>query len=142
MTSLFCVSYLFVQKSYVCNFSWKVVPATFLLVCFLVYTWALVKLGTMRFISLQKLFSFSSESNFSILNFQISRVIKCLSINKKYILLNNLGSKHGLLMKFGLFISYSKRNNFNKKFYKRYGLKTSSRPFRVCKELTTTSIGK
>ena len=29
--------------------------------------------------------------------------------NKKYILQNNLGSKHSLLMKFGQFMSYYKR---------------------------------
>ena len=61
---------------------------------------------------------------------------------QKYILLNNLGSKHGLLMKFRLFMSCSQRNNFNRKVCKKYGLKTSFRPFRVCKELTTASIGK
>ena len=56
--------------------------------------------------------------------------------------MNNLGSKHGLLMKFGQFMSYSKRNNLIKKFYKKCGLKTSSKPFCVCKELTTTFIGE
>ena len=39
-------------------------------------------------------------------------------------------------MKFGQFMLYSKRNNFIKKFYKKCGLKTSSRPFCNCKELT------
>ena len=48
--------------------------------------------------------------------------------------LNNLGSKHSLLMK--------KRKNFIKKFYQNCGLKTSSRPFSVWKELNTTPIGK
>ena len=62
--------------------------------------------------------------------------------NKKFILLNNLGSKHGQLMKFGQFISYYKRKNVVKKFLKNCHLKTSSRPFCVCKELTTNSIGK
>ena len=93
---------------------------------------ALVNLGTMLFILLQKFFSFSNKSNFKFSKFH--DVIKCLSVNNKYILLNNLGSKHGLLMKVGLFISYSERNNF-KNLYKKFGLKTSSRPFRVCKEL-------
>ena len=53
---------------------------------------------------------------------------------------NNLGSKHSLLIKFGQFMSYSKINNFIKKFYKKRGLETSSRPFCVCKELATTSM--
>ena len=34
--------------------------------------------------------------------------------NKKYILLNDLGSKDSLLIKFGQFMSYSKRNNLSK----------------------------
>ena len=55
---------------------------------------------------------------------------------------NNLRSKHSLLMKFGQFMSYYKRKNFIKKFHQNCGLKTSSRPFFVCKELTTTPIGK
>ena len=65
-----------------------------------------------------------------------------LAQNKKYISLNNLGSKHSLFMKFGQFMSQYKRKNFIKKFFKNYGLKTSSRPFCVCKELSTSSIGK
>ena len=32
-----------------------------------------------------------------------------LAKNKKYILLNNLRNKHSLLIKFGQFMSYSKR---------------------------------
>ena len=72
---------------------------------------------------------------------EISQLI-CSAENKKYILLNNLGSKDGLLIKFGQLMSYSKRNNIIKKFYKKCGLKTSSRLFCVCKELTTASIGK
>ena len=35
--------------------------------------------------------------------------------NKNDISLNNLESKHSLLMKFGQFMSYSKRNNFSEK---------------------------
>ena len=62
--------------------------------------------------------------------------------NKKYILLKNLESKHSLLMKFDQFMSYYARKIFMKKFYKNCVLKTSSRPFFVCKELSTSSIGK
>ena len=51
-------------------------------------------------------------------------------------------SKHNLLMKFGQFMSYSKINNFIKKFYKNCSLKTSSRHPFVCKEGSTISIGK
>ena len=47
-------------------------------------------------------------------------------------------------MKFGNLDKKSdyKRKTFIKKFYRNCGLKTSSRPFCVCKELSTTSIGK
>ena len=61
--------------------------------------------------------------------------------NKQCILLNNLGSKHSALTKFGQFMSYYKRKDFIKKFYKNCDLKTSPRPICVCKDLSTTSIG-
>ena len=65
-------------------------------------------------------------------------------LKKRYIFLNNLGSKNSLLMKFGQFISLQKKKKKKiiKKFYKNCDLKTSSRPFCVCKELSTNSIGK
>ena len=44
-------------------------------------------------------------------------------------LLNNLGSKHSLLMKCGQFMSYYKRKNFIEKFHGNWDLETSSRPF-------------
>ena len=44
-------------------------------------------------------------------------------------------------MKFGQFISYYKRKKIIEKPYKNCDLKTSSRPFSVCKKLSTTSIG-
>ena len=47
-----------------------------------------------------------------------------------------------MLTKIGQFMSNSKRNNFIKKFYKNCDLKTTSRSFCVCKELSTTCIGK
>ena len=56
--------------------------------------------------------------------------------SKKYVLLNSLGSKHSLVITFGQFISCYKRKTFTKKFYKKCGLETSSRPFRVIKNQT------
>ena len=53
-----------------------------------------------------------------------------------------LGGKHSQLIKFGQFMSYYRRKNFVKEFLKNCDLKTSSRPFCVCKELSTNSIGK
>ena len=44
-------------------------------------------------------------------------------------------------MKFGQFMSHYIRKNFITKFCKNCGLKTSSRSFCVCKELSTASIG-
>ena len=95
------------------------------------------------FILLQKLCSFSRKSNFSILDFQISwrrQIPKHKT--RKYVLLNNLGSKYSLLMKFDQLMSYSEKNNFIKKFYKNCVLKTSFRPFCVSKELRTNSTRK
>ena len=54
----------------------------------------------------------------------------------------NFKSEHSLLMKFGQFMSHYKRKNLIQKFCKNCSLKTSSRPFCVCKELNTASIGK
>ena len=102
-----------------------------------------MKLGKMCFVSLQKLFSFTKTSKFRILNIQISWSHEMPKHkNKEHILLNNLGSKHGLLMEFGQFMSHHKRKKFAKKFYKNCNLKTSPRSFYVCKELNTTSSGK
>ena len=102
----------------------------------------LVKLGKMFFISLQKPFSFSTESIFRILHFQISwhhQMSKHKTRNTFHWITWEINS---LLMKFGQFISYHIRKNFIKKFYKNCSLKTSSRLFCVCKELSTTSVGK
>ena len=48
-------------------------------------------------------------------------------------LLNSLESKHCLLMKFGQFMSYSKRNNFVKKLYKNVAWKLVPGPFAFAK---------
>ena len=42
--------------------------------------------------------------------------------NTKHILLNNVGSKHSLLVKFGQFMWYYKRKIVIKKFYEKRGL--------------------
>ena len=46
------------------------------------------------------------------------------------------------VMKSGQFMSYFKRKKIVKKIYKNCDQKTSSRPFCVCKELRTASVGK
>ena len=50
------------------------------------------------------------------------------------ILLNNLGGKCSLVMKFDQFMQYYKIIFFIKKFYEKCGLETSSRPFLIFKE--------
>ena len=47
----------------------------------------------------------------------------------KHILLNNLGSKHGLIMKFVKFMQYYKISFLIKIFYEKCDLETSSRSF-------------
>ena len=61
--------------------------------------------------------------------------------NKKYVLMNNLGNEHSLVMKFDWFIPIYKKKIFIKNFYEKC-LQTSSRLFYVYKELTTASVGK
>ena len=52
-----------------------------------------------------------------------------------------MGTKRSLLIKFGQFISYYKRKKI-KNVYKICNLKTNSKPFCVCKELSTKAIEK
>ena len=54
--------------------------------------------------------------------------------NTKHMLLNNLGSKHSLVVKFGQFIYYHKINFFVEKICENCGLETSSRLFPIFKE--------
>ena len=68
----------------------------------------------MFFISLQKLLSFSRKSGFRILDIQISWRHQMPNHKTKYILLNNLRSKHILLMKFGQFVLYYKTKIYQK----------------------------
>ena len=122
--------------------SLKVVSTTLVLVCFLSLKKALVKLGKMFSNSLRKLFSFSRKSNFRILHFQISwrhQMPKHKTRNTFHWITCKVNS---LLMKFDQFMSNYKRKNPIKKLYKNCRLKTSSRPFCICKEWSITSFGK
>ena len=106
------------------------------------------QLRKLFFISLQNLFSFSRKSNFRILHFQISwrHQMPKHKIRNTFHWINFPISictcTHNLLMIFGQFISHYKSKNLIKKFWKNCSLKTSSRPFSVYKELSTTSIRK
>ena len=60
--------------------------------------------------------------------------------NTKHILLNNLGSERSLVMEFGQFMQYYKLIFFMKKFYEKYDLETSSRPFLIFKECSVKKI--
>ena len=55
-------------------------------------------------------------------------------------LLNNLGSKCSLVIKFGQFMQYYKIIFFIKKFYKKCGRETSFRPFSIFKESSVKKI--
>ena len=61
--------------------------------------------------------------------------LNVLVYNTKQILLNNLISKHGLVMKFSQFKKYYKRKIFiKKKIFEKYDLETSSMAFLIFKE--------
>ena len=49
-------------------------------------------------------------------------------------ILNNLGSKHSLVIKFGQLREYDKIKFFIKNVFEKWGLETSSRPFLIFKE--------
>ena len=110
------------------------VPAAFLLVYFLSLKESTCETRR-NFFLFQFKNSFCSWEN---LEFQIFKFYNGI---KKYILLNNLGIKQILLMKFDRFTSHYTRKKLVKKFYKKCYLNTTSKPFCVCKELSTTSIG-
>ena len=99
---------------------------------------ALVKLGKM----LKSSYRSQENQTLEFLIFKFHDVMKCQSKNKKYLLQNNLTGKLSQLVKSGQFMSYSKGNNFLKKLYRNCDLKTNSRLFFVCKELSTNFIGK
>ena len=88
----------------------------------------------------EKCFLFYFESSFrywdnQILNFHIFKchdVIKCLSM-KQNILLNNLGNKRSLVMKFGQFMWHCKIKLI-KKLCEKCDMGISSRPFLIFKE--------
>ena len=54
--------------------------------------------------------------------------------NTKQISLNILRSKYNLVMKFGQFMQYCKREIFAKNFYEKWDLETSFRYFLILKE--------
>ena len=109
---------------------WNIVFAKFLLVCF-------VNVRESTCETRKNIFYFTSKALLvlGIIKFWLFRYSNLIMSsnaqewNKKHILLNNLGSKHSVVMKFGQFIQCYKRKFFIKKLYKKCGLETSSRPF-------------
>ena len=81
------------------------VAPTFLLVCFLS-----LKETTCQ--TRKKLLLFSRKSKFRTLDVQISWCHQMAKHKNKYILLNNLGSKHSMLMKFSLYHLILHKINF------------------------------
>ena len=69
--------------------------------------------------------------------FKYHEVIKCLSINMKHILLNNLESIHSLVIRFGQFTLYYQRQIAIKKLCEKCGPESSSKLFLIFKESFT-----
>ena len=91
----------------------KVASATFLLIRFLSLKQSPCETMKYAFYFTSKaLFVLKKTQGLEFYIFKFHGVIKCLSIKKKYIFLNNLGSKHSLLMEFDQFILYYKRKSF------------------------------
>ena len=80
----------------------------------------------------KNVFYFSSKALFVLQKIKFS----------KYISLNNLRSKHGLIMKFGQFMSYYKRKISSKNSIKTVVWKIVPGPFCIYRELSTNSFGK
>ena len=78
--------------------------------------------------------------NFKYSNFMTSSNAEAK--NKEYILLNKLGSKLLSVNEIWPTCVISQKKEIIKVVYKNCNLKTSSRPFCVCKVLSKTSIGK
>ena len=91
------------------------------------------------------LFYFKSyfHSNFKIWESSFLWLIKYLSIKQEIHFTYNLGSKHSLVIKLDQVLQYcTKKKKFIKNLYKKFDLETSSRSFRVYKELSRISVGK
>ena len=116
--------------------------AIFWLVCFV----CLRKTSTCK--TRKKVFYFTSKALLvlKIINFYHFRNSNVMTSsnakawNTKHMLLNNLGSKRSLVMKFGQFMQYYKIIFFIKKFYEICGQETSSRPFLIFEESSLKKI--
>ena len=105
-------------------------------------TFSLVRFLSRQESTFQKLFSFLGKSNFRILDILVSwhhQMPKHKTRNTFFWITWKVNS---LLMKFRQFMSYHKRQSFNKTFHKNCDLKTSPRPFSVWKKICTTFIRK
>ena len=88
----------------------KVVPATFLLVCFKGLNESTCQIKkNVFYLTSKPLFILE---NIKFQNSTFSNFMTSSNTNKKYISLNNLESKHSLLMRFGQFMSHYKRKSF------------------------------
>ena len=117
----------------------KALSGTFLPVCFLSLKESFCETRKNDFVLLQKLFLFWRKSKF----IQISQ---CHQMPKHKI----QNTFHWITLEVNTFCLWNLASScyitkfffFFKKSYKNCNLKTSCRPFCVCKELRTTSIGK
>ena len=121
---------------YVQLWNLQVVSATFLLFCFVSLNKTTCETRKMFFIPLQKLFLFLRKSKFRILQIQISwhHQIPKYKERKTFYWIT---WKVNTICQWNLARLYhiTKEKKFIKKFCKNCDLKTSSRPFCVCKEL-------
>ena len=120
--------------------SLKVVSATFLLVCFVCPKESYCKTRKNAFYLTSKALLVLEIIKFQ--HFRYSDIMTSSNAqawNTKQIL-NNLGSKRSLVMKFGQFMQYYKIFFLIKKLYKKCGLETSSRPFLIFTESSVKNI--
>ena len=119
----------------------KIVSATFLLVCFLSLKKSTSGTRKKDVCFSSKAFSFSIKPKFRILHIQISwrdQMSKHKTRNIFYWIIWEVSTVCYWDLAILCHITIGK--NFIKKFFKNYDLKTSSRLFCVCKELSTTSV--
>ena len=124
----------------ICQVVLKFVSTTFLLGCF-------VCRKESTFETRKNAFHFTSKALLvlEIIKFKHFRYSNMMSSNAqawntKHILLNNLGNKCSLVMKFDQFMQYYKITLFIKKFYEKCCLETSSRSFSIFKEFPVKKI--
>ena len=121
--------------------SLKVVSATFLLVCFLCLTESTCKTRKNTFYFTLKALLVLEKINFW--HFRYSNIMTSSNAqawNTKHTLVNNFGKQMQSGNEIWSVYGILQNSFFIKKLWKRYGLKTSSRPFIIYKESSVKKI--